>query len=351
MWRRAARCLGAGSLASLVTGPAGWRSEASGRSRARMFSLAPSACEEQNKSPWSGYRPAFRGQVTPHRRLNAVDDSGMLPVELQGGPFKSRWLRVRHGASVDHVEAALEEAEPGAATAVYVGVPDDHVHCGHIVASLRKRGYRFHHFHDGSPKEATNAPLGELVYYRWFGKTVDLVPSYSTASEGVGVIILSPEEDAVLLVWEYGHWKAVTGSVDAGHSITETVKKEVKEEVGLELKEGSLRLVGGWQESKARDRSVNSVFFNFTAVAKSRDFQVDNVEIQTARWFPLTSLPTLEYERRAPKIEGKPHTLEVDLGLPGRNLISRSLAFFFDVHREGRGLRVSDNELNRDLFF
>jgi hypothetical protein len=34
-----------------------------------------------------------------------------------------------------------------------------------------------------------------------------MVPPSTSSIEGVFVFVLSPDEQQVLLVWEYGHWK------------------------------------------------------------------------------------------------------------------------------------------------
>jgi hypothetical protein len=36
-----------------------------------------------------------------------------------------------------------------------------------------------------------------------------MVPPASSSIEGVFVFVLSPDEQQVLLVWEYGHWKVL----------------------------------------------------------------------------------------------------------------------------------------------
>ena len=49
------------------------------------------------------------------------------------------------------------------------------------------------------------------MYYRWNGDAAhDMVPAYSTSIEGGG-LVLSPDESKVLLIWEYGNWKPITG--------------------------------------------------------------------------------------------------------------------------------------------
>jgi len=118
-----------------------------------------------------------------------------------------------------------------------------------------------------------------------------------------------------------------------------TVRREVHEEVGLEL-EMDMRMVGGWQDAKSRDRTVNNIFCVFVATAKSRNVKVDGVEISEAQWFPIASLPALSDERQVAKNPKKPFGMEWDLGMPGRNIVSRTVVRFLDVFQNGRGLNV-----------
>lgn len=290
--------------------------------------VRPVDCETVSSPPWDGFKSQYRGQVTP-KRPAATGSTGM-----HGGPFSSRWLRVVLGDRVQEVLEAVSCAEDGAPSAVYVGVPDEYKHSGSLIAALRARGFRFHHFVDGNDRE-DGAPAGELIYYRWAGTGPDMVPSYATALEGIGVLVLSPEKDSLLLLWEYGNWKMVTGNVDNSESMVASVRREVFEEVGLEL-ENEMSLVGGWQHPRSRDNVVNNVFCVFVTTATSRNIQVDGKEIAEAQWFPLASMPSLADVPTS----GKSFTMEWDLGMPGRDLLSRTVVRFLEVHKQGRGLQV-----------
>ena len=46
-----------------------------------------------------------------------------------------------------------------------------------------------------------------------------MVPPACSSIEGVFVFVLSPDENQVLLVWEYGHWKVLNrGSNTLNHN-------------------------------------------------------------------------------------------------------------------------------------
>eukprot|EP00933_Yihiella_yeosuensis_P056286 TRINITY_DN5538_c1_g1_i1.p1 TRINITY_DN5538_c1_g1~~TRINITY_DN5538_c1_g1_i1.p1 ORF type:complete len:374 (+),score=73.66 TRINITY_DN5538_c1_g1_i1:24-1124(+) len=284
------------------------------------------------------FKPEYRGQITPTRQRFPQEDA--LPaVHLQAGPYSSRWLRVHGKAEVDDVVKALEQAEVGATAGIFVGISDEHKNAGPIAAALRRLGFRFHYMVENN--EGDTDLIGELIYCRWAGSGPNMVPSYSTALEGVGILVLSPDKSSVLLVWEYNSWKMITGNVDAGESIVTAARREVHEEVGIEVND-DMTMVGGWQDAKARDQTINNIFCVFAATASSLKAKVDGVEIVEACWFPISALPSLtdESEISATQVRDNPFAIEWDVGKPSRNRISRAVVKFLDVHKQGRGLKV-----------
>ena len=272
------------------------------------------------------FKARFRGQLGPPRPTAAAlaagaTDTGPLSVEdgvvYQGGAFSSLWIRV--GCEPDLVSASALDVLVGAALAkqctlpkpgavcheglesrisrpqaehqtsrphptllltrlrlagqVYVALSETSVDAAHVRCLLAK-GFRFYH-HRTSPEGDD-----ELVYYAWPDRPdyPDKVPPYATSTEGVGAILLSPDEvrhsrrepstsrqqgprqnprlagrdpgrscsaahtreprlgqTRVLLVWEYGCWKMPTGAVDAGEGALSALRREVGEEVGCEV--------------------------------------------------------------------------------------------------------------------
>ena len=186
------------------------------------------------------FKARFRGQLGPPRPTAAAlaagaTDTGPLSVEdgvvYQGGAFSSLWIRVGcaqanlvSASALDElVSAALAKQctlpKPGA---VYVALSERSIDAAHVRCLLDK-GFRFYH-HRTSPEGED-----ELVYYAWPDRPdfPDKVPPYATSTEGVGAILLSPDERRVLLVWEYGCWKMPTGAVDAGESALSALRREV----------------------------------------------------------------------------------------------------------------------------
>jgi NAD+ diphosphatase len=71
-----------------------------------------------------------------------------------------------------------------------------------------------------------------------------------------------------------------------GESLEDCVKREIREEVGIEVK--NIRYFGSqpWAFS-------SSLMVGFTAEHASGDISVDNVEIEHAEWFSADALPDI----------------------------------------------------------
>eukprot|EP00746_Dinoflagellata_sp_MGD_P020876 gnl/MRDRNA2_/MRDRNA2_148683_c0_seq1.p1 gnl/MRDRNA2_/MRDRNA2_148683_c0~~gnl/MRDRNA2_/MRDRNA2_148683_c0_seq1.p1 ORF type:complete len:376 (+),score=53.51 gnl/MRDRNA2_/MRDRNA2_148683_c0_seq1:75-1202(+) len=251
------------------------------------------------------FKPEYRGQFAPCKPDMKKIPEGTVngpvfgwgpAVTLQGGPFNSIWLRIHDGPLQSPVSPVAtywldkhfqkwHKSLPGAA--FYVSVSETSDALPDIVKWCQMHGLRFHHYHMHSPEQGPS----EYVYYKWHGQGKDLVPPYTTSDEGVGVLTLSPDEREVLLVWEYGCWKMVTGIVDPGEGTFEAATRECFEETGITVDPAfKPQIVCGVQTIKARDKKVNNSFYAYTLRAKSKDLRLDGVEIKTAKWFPLDAL-------------------------------------------------------------
>lgn len=104
------------------------------------------------------------------------------------------------------------------------------------------------------------------------------------------VIVLITRGDAMLLArnasFPGAFFSTLAGFVDVGESLEETVVREVKEEVGVELK--NLRYFGSQPWPFGR-----SLMLGFTAEYAGGDIQVDGQEIAEAGWFTPDNLPQL----------------------------------------------------------
>ena len=81
-----------------------------------------------------------------------------------------------------------------------------------------------------------------------------------------------------------GKWLVPGGKVEKGDSMKETVRKEVLEETGLEVKNIELMNVkdGGNPDDFSRD--THFIFLNFTCRAKNKDVELDQREAVDYTW-------------------------------------------------------------------
>ena len=102
------------------------------------------------------------------------------------------------------------------------------------------------------------------------------------------VIVLVKDGDRVLLTrkaaWAPGRYSLVAGFVDNGESLEGCVLREVKEEVGVDVRD--IRYVGSqnWP-------FPSQLMIGFVATYAGGQLQVDHEELEDARWFPVDALP------------------------------------------------------------
>lgn len=102
------------------------------------------------------------------------------------------------------------------------------------------------------------------------------------------VIVLVRDGDRVLLArkagWAPGRYALVAGFVDNGESLESAVVREVREEVGVEVKD--IRYVGSqnWP-------FPSQLMVGFVCAWAGGDVAIDPAELEDARWFPRDALP------------------------------------------------------------
>ncbi len=122
------------------------------------------------------------------------------------------------------------------------------------------------------------------------------------------VIMLVTDGERALLgrqaAWPPGRYSTLAGFVEPGESLEDAVRREVAEEVGVRV--GEVRYFGNqpWPLPA-------SLMVGFFAVAESTEIDVDEDEIESARWFTREEL----------RAEAEAGTVE----MPGGISISRSL--------------------------
>lgn len=102
------------------------------------------------------------------------------------------------------------------------------------------------------------------------------------------MIVLIHKEDHLLMArsahFPPGVYGLIAGFVEAGESIEETVHREVKEEVGLEIDDLHYFGSQAWP-------FPDSLMIAFTARYKSGELIINPVEIETAGWYRYDQLP------------------------------------------------------------
>ncbi|MBD1930499.1 MULTISPECIES: NAD(+) diphosphatase [Cyanophyceae] len=104
------------------------------------------------------------------------------------------------------------------------------------------------------------------------------------------VIVLISRGEEILLArasrFPAGMYGLIAGFVEPGESLEETIVREVREEVGIEVKD--IRYFGSqpWP-------FPNSLMIGFTATYASGDIIIDPQELEDAAWFSKDSLPLI----------------------------------------------------------
>ena len=99
---------------------------------------------------------------------------------------------------------------------------------------------------------------------------------------GISSLILSPNQDEILLIKQYdtNFYRLVAGYTNKGESLEETLIREIKEEVSLD--------VASYKPLKsAYYPKSDTLLQSFVVVAKDKNV-VPNYEVQGYKWFKLT---------------------------------------------------------------
>jgi NAD+ diphosphatase len=103
------------------------------------------------------------------------------------------------------------------------------------------------------------------------------------------VIVINDQEQALLAHNKNffgGIYSLLAGFTEAGEDLEDTVVREVREEVGIEVTDIRYIASQPWP-------FPNSLMLGFTARYKSGTLRPDGVEIEDARWFSRGDLPNL----------------------------------------------------------
>ena len=103
-------------------------------------------------------------------------------------------------------------------------------------------------------------------------------------------IVLVRRNDEILLVrdaaWPAGRYSLPAGFLGLGESLEECAAREVKEETGIDITDITYVGSQSWP-------FPSQVMVGFVARYAGGELVVDHTELEDARWFPISGLPTL----------------------------------------------------------
>lgn len=204
-------------------------------------------------------------------------------ITIKNGPFSSKLVYI-NGSTLETFNKTIAVLKEEVKGAIFVIIPKHELK---IYLDIMIKEYKPHYI---SPID------GSYTYYIWTDTSVeDKVAEAATSIEGIAALILSPDLTEVLLVHEYGKWKAVTGSVKSGDTKLDTLFREVKEETNIDIDETTEPMyVGGWNRCKAKYGIFNDNLSAYAVKSASKEFKVDGYEIKNGKWFSIDYLMAID---------------------------------------------------------
>ena len=103
---------------------------------------------------------------------------------------------------------------------------------------------------------------------------------------GAATVVVDESSRVLLVKHNYGelNWELPGGAGEAGESAEETARREMREEVGVELE--TMRLAGVYW-----DPPIDAHHFVFQARVRGTPYLADPNEITEVGWFPPDALP------------------------------------------------------------
>jgi len=129
-----------------------------------------------------------------------------------------------------------------------------------------------------------------LPFSREWGRQCSLCTAKQFPKISPCAITLVRRDDEVLLVrnaqWPAGRYSLAAGFLGLGESLEECAAREVKEETGVDITDISYVGSQSWP-------FPSQIMVGFVAQYAGGELSVDYTELEDARWFPVSQLPTL----------------------------------------------------------
>lgn len=157
---------------------------------------------------------------------------------------------------------------------VWIKLPNDLVN---LVETAVKEGFRYHH-----------AEPEYLMLTYWLPETTNTLPGNASHIVRVGAIVLNDKQEILVVQEKIGRlrgvWKIPTGIIVEGEDIPVGVVREVKEETGIDTEFVDVR---AFSQEHDVFFGKSEVLFLCMMRPLSFDIQIQETEIEAAKWMPL----------------------------------------------------------------
>lgn len=200
-------------------------------------------------------------------------------IDIIDAEWQSKIIKIKEGNSygTSSLLVLIKHFEEINLRTIYLEI-NEHV-LGELLPIVINLGYKFRSYDNGI-----------YQYYKWLPTDIeDKVHLYATSTASAAIMILSPDELSVLMVHEHGVWKFVTGNNNYKELNLETAKREMCEEVGLEIDSKFVpKVVGFWNISGKNGGKINDMMTCYICKSLSETIKMD--ELEHAQWFKIKDL-------------------------------------------------------------
>eukprot|EP00300_Choanocystis_sp_HF-7_P002806 c12130_g1_i2.p1 GENE.c12130_g1_i2~~c12130_g1_i2.p1 ORF type:complete len:426 (-),score=91.02 c12130_g1_i2:80-1273(-) len=278
--------------------------------------------------------PGFGAAATPAGTDDKTSKAITVEHRLLRPGMYSTWIRVLSAdigpAQLASVLSRCEESNSKGAIHVYLR---EKFIQRQLISQLKSQGYKFHHY----VEETQTFVYGKRPQDVEDGK--ELINA--SAKEMVGCIVVSPDEQQVLLVWEGGKWMYVTGCAITRENAIDATRRELRSQLNIEVdRESEPILVGGWNKAAGKFDCINELFSCF--VVKATTTQLNIEDDVHARWFHVAELlQLLDIVDQQFKEQGCEPQLDSAIEHPPGNLFSHLALRWIKVWKTLKGWPTS----------